>query len=259
LDKRAEFDEAFKKFSESMDMIMPNPQANPYRKDLKWLGKIRDAARVRFRDEELDLAGCGAKVRQLIEEHIMTNGVKQLLTPMSILDEKFSEHVASMKSDVARASEMEHAIRYHITVRMRENPAFYESLREKLEAIIEQRRQARLGLAEIIKRFRAIISEIRTVEQKASAIGLTQTQFAFHESLRKDLGELDSEELKQLSIKIVDEIEKLAVVDWVQKDDIQRRMRKQIKRTLRSIDCPAEKIEPLTLNLVDLARVRMKR
>jgi type I restriction enzyme R subunit len=259
LDKRAEFEESFQKFSESMNMIMPNPQANPYRKDMKWLGKLRDAARVRFRDEELNLAGCGAKVRQLIEDHILADGVKQLITPMSILDEQFSEHVASMKSDTARASEMEHAIRHHITIKMNENPAFYESLRERLEAIIEQRKMERLVVVEMIKQLRAIISEIETVEQKASAIGLNQTQFAFHESLRKDLEQIDSEELKQLTIKIVDEIEKLAVVDWAQKDDIQRRMRREIKRTLRTIDCPAEKIEPLTLNLVDLARVRMKK
>ncbi len=259
LDKRAEFDQGFRKFSESMNMIMPNPAANPYRKDMKWLGKLRDAARVRFRDEELNLAGCGAKVRKLIEEHILADGVEQLLTPMSIIDEQFNDHVASLRSDVARASEMEHAIRHHITVKLKENPAFYESLREKLEAIIEQRRLERIVVAEVIKRLAGIISEIDTVEQRASSIGLNEIQFAFHESIRKDFEGLDESERKQLSIEIVDEIDQLAVIDWTQKDDIQRRMRRKVKRKLRDIDCPVEKIEPLTLNLLDLARVRMKR
>lgn len=259
LDKRAEFDLSFKKFSESMNMIMPNPAANSYRKDLRWLGKIRDAARVRFRDDELNLAGCGAKVRKLIEEHILADGVEQLLTPMSIIDEQFSEHVASLRSDAARASEMEHAIRHHITVKLKENPAFYESLREKLEAIIEQRKLERLVVAEVIKKLRGIINEIETVEQKASSLGLSETQFAFHESIRKELGALKASELKKLSIEIVDELDKLAVVDWIQKGDIQRRMRRRIKRKLREIECPAESIESLTLNLVDLARERMRR
>ncbi len=259
LDERTEFDLSFKKFSESMNMIMPNPAANSYRKDLRWLGKIRDAARVRFRDDELNLAGCGAKVRKLIEEHILADGVEQLLTPMSIIDEQFSEHVASLRSDAARASEMEHAIRHHITVKLKENPAFYESLREKLEAIIEQRKLERLVVAEVIKKLRGIINEIETVEQKASSLGLSETQFAFHESIRKELGALKASELKKLSIEIVDELDKLAVVDWIQKGDIQRRMRRRIKRKLREIECPAESIESLTLNLVDLARERMRR
>jgi type I restriction enzyme R subunit len=259
LDKRAEFDQAFRKFTESMNMIMPNPEANPYRKDMKWLGKIRDAARVRFRDEELNLAGCGAKVRKLIEEHILADGVEQLLTPMSILDEQFNDHVASLRSDVARASEMEHAIRHHITVKLNENPVFYESIKEKLEAIIEQRMVERLVVAETIRKLRGLMTEIETVEQKASSLGLNETQFAFHESLRKDLEGIGASDLKQLSIDIVDEIDKLAVIDWIQKDDIQRRMRRKIKRKLRTIECPTEKIEPLTLNLLDLARVRMRR
>ena len=42
-------------------------------------------------------------------------------------------------ADEARASEMEHAIRHEIHVRLDENPAFYESLREKLQKIIEDR------------------------------------------------------------------------------------------------------------------------
>ncbi|MHA1863755.1 MAG: type I restriction enzyme endonuclease domain-containing protein, partial [Candidatus Thorarchaeota archaeon] len=212
-----------------------------------------------FRDEELNLAGCGAKVRKLIEEHILADGVEQLLTPMSILNEQFSDHVSSLRSDVARASEMEHAIRHHITVKLKENPAFYESLREKLEAIIEQRKLERLVVAEVIKKLRGIINEIETVEQKASSLGLSETQFAFHESIRKELGALKPSELKKLSIEIVGALDKLAVVDWIQKGDIQRRMRRRIKRKLRTIECPAESIESLTLNLVDLARERMRR
>ena len=35
---------------------------------------------------------------------------------------------------------MEHAIRHEINVRVEENPAFYQSLRERLEEIIEQQR-----------------------------------------------------------------------------------------------------------------------
>jgi type I restriction enzyme R subunit len=258
LDTRTEFDQAFRKFSESMNMIMPDPAANPYRKDLKFLGKVRDAARIRFRDEELNLAGCGAKVRRLIEEHILADGVKQIITPISILDDRFHEHVTQLKSDEAKASEMEHAIRHHITVKLNENPAFYESLRERLEAIIEQRKVERLLVAEMIRQLREIIVDIQTVEHRAQSLGLTEDQFAFHESIRQKLPELAGSDAKTLTIKIVEEVEKLAVIDWTMKSDIQRRMRRKVKSILRAASCPQEQIEPLTLDLLDLARVRMK-
>ena len=39
-DVRAEFDLAFRRFSQSMDMLLPDRRALPYRGDLLWLGKI---------------------------------------------------------------------------------------------------------------------------------------------------------------------------------------------------------------------------
>ena len=45
-DVRAGFDLAFRRFSRSMDMLLPDPRALAYRGDLQWLGKIRGAARA---------------------------------------------------------------------------------------------------------------------------------------------------------------------------------------------------------------------
>jgi hypothetical protein len=90
-----------------MDMLLPDPAALPFLGDLKWLGKVRNAARIRFRDERFDLSGCRAKVRALIEEHIAGGGVDQLLPPVSILAPEFEEEIRKLGSNEARASEME--------------------------------------------------------------------------------------------------------------------------------------------------------
>ena len=52
---------------------------------------------------------------------------------------------------------MEHAIRHEINVRVEENPAFYPSLRERLEEIIEQQRLERLD-AEHVNNFETLAS-----------------------------------------------------------------------------------------------------
>ena len=55
--KRQVFQTNFQIFSKQLDVILPDPAATPFLKDLKRLGKISVGARNLFRDEQLDIAG----------------------------------------------------------------------------------------------------------------------------------------------------------------------------------------------------------
>src|SRR5262249_47610577 len=83
-DVRAEFDAAFKRFAESLDMLLPDPRALPYLADAKWLGKIRAAAAAKYRDSKIDISDCGAKVTKLIEEAVIAEGIQILVTQVSL-------------------------------------------------------------------------------------------------------------------------------------------------------------------------------
>ena len=50
-----------------------------------------------------------------------------------------------------------------------------------------------------------------------------------------------------------------ALVDWWQKDDLQRQMRSRIKRQLRASGIVAEAVETLAADIVALAKVRTDR
>ena len=270
-DVRAEFDQAFRRFTESLDMLLPDPEALPYVKDLKWLGKLRNAAHNRFRDDRLSLVGCRAKVRALIEEHIRSDGVEQLLAPMSILAPEFEARVAALQSEEAQASEMEHAIRYEIHVRLDENPVFYGSLRGRLEEIIEARRLARIDTAAQLRGYRAIAEEMRTVHRTAEEAGLDETGYAIYELLgaaqpegpaptsngSSAIGQPVDAGRRAVAQGILENLQELAVVDWVHKEDVQRRMRQAIKGRLRAGGCVKEQVESVTSRLMDLARVRL--
>ena len=47
------------------------------------------------------------------------------------------------------------------------------------------------------------------------------------------------------------------LVDWWQKDDVQRQMRSKIKRQLRAGGIGADQVEVLASDIVDLAKVRL--
>ncbi|HDO22868.1 MAG TPA: type I restriction endonuclease subunit R [Nitrospirae bacterium] len=281
-DVRAEFDISFRRFTQSMDMLLPDPSALPYIKDLKWLGKVRNAARARYRDPSLDLSGCREKVRKIIEEHIQVPGIDRLLEPVSIFSERFDEEVARLSSTEAQASEMEHAIRHEISVRFEEDPVFYQSLKERVEKIIEEKRQERIDAARQLKLLQTIKDEMINVHKVAETMGISETELAFYNLLsnvvvgagsprpfsppaslkvaeeQAPYGE-KKEPKKELAGLILESLEKLSVIDWIHKEDVQRQMRRQIKRHLRAAGYKLDEIEPLTTELMELARVRLGR
>ncbi|MBU7009116.1 MAG: type I restriction endonuclease subunit R, partial [Theionarchaea archaeon] len=240
---RSEFDVAFRRFAESMNMLMPDPVVNPYREDLKVLGDIRNRARVRYRDEQLNLVGCGEKVRALIDEHVRASGVDLLTEPVSITAEIFDEHVESLKTDEAKASEMEHALRQEINVKLPENHVFYTLLSERLEKIIEAWKEERIETSQLVLELEKLVKDVRRIEKTASQLGLTETEFAFHGILKDELEpyEVEEDTIKRLSVESVEAVEKLAVIDWTTKDDVQPMMRRDIKKLLRKEKCPEDR------------------
>ena len=48
------------------------------------------------------------------------------------------------------------------------------------------------------------------------------------------------------------------VIDWTEKQDVQKEMRRDIKKYLRSKGCPVEKVETLSREIVSLGRIQLK-
>lgn len=58
--------------------------------------------------------------------------------------------------------------------------------------------------------------------------------------------------------KIMQSINEKRVIDWTEKEDIQREMRREIKRLIRGKSCQEEQVEPLTREILNLARIHLK-
>lgn len=256
---RADFYADFKKFSQSMDIILPDPRAQPYLNDLKKLGRLIIAARNRFREEQLNLAGCGAKVKEIINEHIRVMGIKILVEPVPILSPKFQTVLDGLKSDKSRASEMEHAVRHEIIVKMEEDPTFYSSLKERLEKIIEMYIQNRINFAEKIKRLKALVEEIKAKPEIARQLGLNSAELAFYNLFKKNLNEIgieDEREIVKFTYEILESIEPMVtLIDWEQKRDILRQIRKSCKLIFQKTTLDKKKVNPLSHQIVELAKV----
>ena len=261
---RAEFDLAFRKFSQTMDMLLPDPRALPFRHDFRWLGKIRGIARARYMDGGLDLSGCGEKVRKLIDDAVAADGIEILVKEVQLFSSEFDYKLDSLSTDRAKASEMEHAIRHEINLRIAENPALYGSLRKRLEEIIERRRLERLDDAEQLSLFSNLRDELNSERAKADDIGLGPRGFAFYGILQQRCPNKGSDEAtgynvanRDLAQLIDDDIApSTEIIDWEQKEDERRQVRRLIKRRLREWRVDKDRIESLAADLLALAKVR---
>ncbi|WP_114153319.1 type I restriction endonuclease subunit R [Chromobacterium haemolyticum] len=155
---RAEFAVKLKAFLGSLDTVLPRPEGLPYTKDAKKLAYIYARARNRYKDTPVLGKDVGAKVRKLIDDHVISLGVDPKIPPIQLTDAEFDTHLARSANDRAKASEMEHAIRSHIRKHTDEDPVLYRKLSERLNDILRT-----LGEQwnEVISQLQTIIDELR--------------------------------------------------------------------------------------------------
>lgn len=242
-DTRQQFELAFKKFAKQMDVILPDTAAKPFIPDLKLWGKVQNAARNRYRDPGLNISDAGAKVRQLVDEHIISTGVDPKIPPVDLMAANFKETVEQIKSPESRASEIESAIKHHITVNLDEDPEYYKSLSLRLRDIIEK------TAGKWDQQLELLLQMVDNIEsdhkQAADDLGLSETEFAFYNILMAEvtrhageyaISEAVHDEIKATSQDLVGMFDQATqIVDFFSKLDEVKRMKKEIKRAV--LDC----------------------
>ena len=210
----------------------------------------------------MSLRDCSKKVEKLINAHIVTVGMENILEPISITAPDFHEKLEIKGSSRAKASHVEYAIRQTITEKAASDPVFYGSLKDKLEEIIEEYRNERKDEAQLLLDLMKLGNKEKERESFAKSLGLEDArEFSFYGLLYpfREAMFADSDE-KQVAFtkKIIQLIKEKRVIDWVEREDIQKEMRREIKKLLKSNECPEDKIEPLAREIVSLARIQLK-
>ena len=264
---RQQFEIDFKKFCRQMDIVMPDVGARPFVHDLGLLGKINQGARNLYRDAQLDLVGVGEKVRALIEEHIRATGVDPKIAPIDLLAVDYKKKLQAHLSDESKASEIENAIKHYIDINLAEDEEYYKSLSAKLDEILRKKSKHWDALVQLLLGFRDTIVSDR--KQAADDLGLSDTEFAFHNVLVAEVTRLQGE--NALSEATHDEIlamvrnlvemldEATNIVDFFKKQDEIKRVQKNIKRAIVSSSFDNAELRKVVMDRFDeLARVRFK-
>jgi type I restriction enzyme R subunit len=261
--RRADFEVYLKKFLQSLNLILPNSAGNQYRGPARRFGYLLRMVKERYKDDSLDIADAGEKVKALINEHLIDLGINPKIPPIDLLSDDFLAHVRkhSQGDPEAKASEMEHAIRKHCTVHFDEDPAFYRRLSEKLERLIQEHKDNWQALAEGYEQLRAeaMAGRTETIE------GLSKEATTFYDQVAQlafDSGDASDEhrqQLKELMARVVEVLqETIGIIDFWKKPIEVKKLRGNIDTEILLANIPqlTEKHERIAVEIVKLAEKR---
>ncbi|MDX6749218.1 HsdR family type I site-specific deoxyribonuclease [Geminicoccaceae bacterium 1502E] len=259
---RADFEVYLKKFLQSLDLVLPGADARPFRGPAKRFGYLLRMAKERYKDETLDLSGVGGKVTALINRHLVDLGIDPTIPPVELLDPGFLDRVAAhaQGEDRARASEMEHAIRKHCTVRFEENPAYYKRMSEKLDALIRRHGEDWETLAEQFAELREELSRAAGPQPDPR----TREHAVFRDNLADLAGggpftEEDARRVDETAGRVLDLVRvAIRIAGFWRKPEEIRRMRAGIKTELMTcgIAQVEDRSERIAIELTKLAENR---
>ena len=272
------FNADYRQFSQLMDRTWPNPQARPYADRLARLAGVQACCRALYLRENAnrDWPDIGAKIKKLMDERIHAS-VRRLMEPVSVLDDDFEEKVAGLPHDVARASVMEHAIRAYINTRLADNPVFFGNLSDQLERIIQNLRNHLIDATEAAQSEAEVKRQLLAGDGGAAEHGLSPGSFAIYELIRQRAGgpghnrnrgndgDTNLPTFEERATAVASAVEQIidrhqGLVDWQANPEVQRLMRRDVKRVLRPSGRYSEaQLNELANRIAELAKRKAER
>lgn len=270
IDVRDNFEYAFKTFSKSLEAVMPRKEADPYIPDFKYLSQKRQLLRNYYGGVAASLKEEGRKVQQLIDDHIRSLSISQLMDVREITDETFLSDVAKLKNEKARTALVKNKARQIISEKAYQNPAYYEKIKERLEKLIREEKEGRREDAYYFNGYKQVLEELYGQEKERKKLGFTNNfEFAVFEELLRLFGrnkEVNEKKdlCKKLTKSISQEIKpEVQLLYWRNKKSSEKQLSLIIEDILLSDNANKERIQKamdkdnLVQRIIELARVNL--
>jgi type I restriction enzyme, R subunit len=252
---RDDFEYAFKMFSKALDVILPKKEADPFIADFKYLSKKRWLIRNSYEGVRYSLRVDGKKVQQLIDDHIRSLNITELMAEKEVTYDNFLGYAAKFKSDRARTALVKNKARQIIQELAPTNPVYYEKLRERLEKIIEEEEHRRVKDASYFNKIKEVYDEASNSEKERKKLGFsTEFEFALYALLLKSLNK-DEKAFRDVTNAIFAKVkEEVGIVGWKTKRSSEKKLSIAIYDILAENNYPEDKANELTAKIIELAK-----
>ena len=173
---REEFNNLSRVLMNNLDRILPDQQALRYLSILKRISFIKEAAKNRYRDERLSVRDASMKIRGIVEEYLISNGVDPKVPPTPLFSGTFVRGIEN-KRPKAKAEELRYAIAEHIEKSKDKDPELYERFSDRLQKILEDYKDNWERIAQELEILREKMQQGRESEKDIGLDAKTEMPF----------------------------------------------------------------------------------
>jgi len=257
---RAELLTYSKSFFDSLDLLFNSKAGADYWVQAKRLGYLLWRIKDRYKDETMDLKWASEKVRKLIDRHLLSLGIDTKVQQVSILSDEFTNKVDYLnKTPRSKASEMEHAIRWHIKVNLEKDPALYGRFKDRLEAILNAYKEQWEDIVRELNKLRDEMAQGRGEDIE----GISAAEAPFYDLLKGNLpteNEVEINKTKNLTHSLNAILKETAAINnfWTDRAAERRRIEGLVEDEIRysGISAFTSKAAELAAELMKLAKNR---
>lgn len=234
LDKQKFFRNKYSRLKMLFEILSPDPFLKPHVRAFEWLTSVYLAFDkeygTRVSDAEL-LAEYGEKVKKLIQQRVDYEGITKNFRELNVNDLYVMERLNKM-DDEEKALNLEKMLKQEISINIDTNPA-YKKFSERLAAIRKEFEQHQIDLSERIKRYQALLEDIKNKGEEAKELGYSLKEYGLY-VISIEFVEGDKDIVREFIKDMAQRLEDILDGGW-QESSKREEFLKEVKRIVQEL------------------------
>jgi len=239
--------------SQAFALSMPHPQVMEIKEEVAFFQAVKSRL-VKF--DGVDGKGRSAAdidtaIKMIVDQAISSDKVVDIFEAagvekpdLSILSDEFLLEVQGMTHKNLAIELLKKILNDEIKSRLRTNLVKSKKFLEMLETAIKKYQNNLLTTAQIIEELIRIAKEVKSSDDDAKKLGLSEAELAFYDALETNdsaVKVLGDEILKTIAREIADKVKANATIDWTIRESARAKLMVLVKRTLTKYGYPPDK------------------
>lgn len=240
--------------SQAFALAMPHPKAMEIKEEVAFFQAVKSRL-IKFNSSSPFGRGGGegldSAIKMIVDQAISSDKVVDIFAAagiekpdLSILSDEFLQEVQGMTHKNLALELLKKILNDEIKSRLRTNLVKSKKFLEMLETAIKKYQNNLLTTAQIIEELIRIAKEVKSSDDDAKKLGLSEAELAFYDALETNdsaVKVLGDEVLKTIAREIADKIRKNVTIDWTIRENARAKLMVLVRRTLTKYGYPPDK------------------
>lgn len=231
--------------SEKIYDILSEEEIKAYKQRVKFYNELRKAVQLRYH-EACDFGKYEAQMQKLLDTYVNAKEVNELTKLVNIFETEFDDEVQRVEGKNAKADTIISAVSAVVKEKMDSNPAFYKSIAQQIQDIIDEYKAKRLSEEEKLSKAK-LLKDLITGALKPNEdrypkeFNGKKILFAIYDNLLDILGDVELADVevvaKNLSVKFYEIYEEASKKpEWHKNKDVENEITSQMEDALWEIE-----------------------